>query len=393
MVETAIKNEGSLKTAKNTDAAVLLSGGIDSAVMLGLLIKEGLRPERIKAYRFKLWSPEGEVASECTERHEIQDAKDVADHFGVDFYPLYWEKFVYDSVFSPAFDGYFSGITPNPDLDCNEKVKFGVFADFALNQLGAPFVATGHHVRRRDNPFRLLVGKDSRKDQSYFLATTKRKILEHSRFPVGEYLKDKEVRGMASDFGLPDKILKKRSSRDWCFIAKNQKDEEDNPSKISLEQLLMREGKMRGKEFCPGPIIDGEGRVVGQHNGVMLYAYTLGQKVGYKDGFGVAGGFGRRYLVGRNIKENTLYVGSYQPQSSEITVRNLNWLTETELSFPLRCSAKIRTPQEMQPCFVEKTGEDEIRVKFDTPQNSVAPGQACVLYDGEVVLGGGIIVS
>ena len=393
MIETAMKMEGSLPKATDIDVAILLSGGVDSAVVPKLLIDQGFDPKRMVAFRFKLWAPEPEEKTECQEQREMQDAKKIADHYGILFVPLYWEKLVYDAVYGPAFKDYFLGITPNPDMACNEEIKFGVFANYAFSRLGALYVATGHHVRTRNNPFRLLCGKDPDKDQSYFLGRVKREVLARCRFPVGEYLKNAEIKKMAREFGVPNEIIDKPSSKDWCFVAKRQSEKDTNPAKFTLEELLLIEGKKRNMIFVPGPIIDEHGREVGRHNGVMLYAMTIGQKVGFKDGFGVPGGNGRIYVSRKDILGNILYVAPSQPVADVVVVRNLNWFTEFSPIFPLRCSAKIRTPQKAQSCRVEKTGEDEIRMYFDTPQNSVAPGQACVLYDGEAVLGGGVIVS
>ncbi|MBI2637628.1 MAG: tRNA 2-thiouridine(34) synthase MnmA, partial [Candidatus Sungbacteria bacterium] len=131
------------------------------------------------------------------------------------------------------------------------------------------------------------------------------------------------------------------------------------------------------------------GKTVGEHNGVMLYAATIGQR----KGLGVAGGGTPLYVAGKDIPANTLFVSDEQPKSSEIIVRNLNWVSGEKPKFPARFSAKIRTPQAMQACAVEETADDELRVQFDTPQHSAAPGQACVFYDWDVVLGGGIIVA
>ena len=393
MVERMLQTGRSLKNAADTDVAVLLSAGIDSSIVPELLMRRGYPRERMKAFRFNLWAPEPDEAVECRERFEMQDAKEIADHYGIEFFPLYWEKIVYDAVFGPAFDQYFLGATPNPDMSCNDRIKFGIFAEYALNRLGARSIATGHHVRRRDNPFRLLVGKDPNKDQSYFLGTTKRDVLARTLFPVGEFLKDAEVRAMAREFGIPKKIQDKRSSRDWCFVAKRQSEKDTDPAKFTLDELLRAEGARRGKVFSPGPIFDEQGQEVGTHNGVMLYAATIGQKVGFKDGFGVPGGNGRKYVVGRNISTNSLSVASAQPASSRVVVRNLNWLVEEKPSFPLRCLGKIRTPSKAAPLRAELVGDDEMHVVFDEPQTAPALGQACVLYDGEMVLGGGTIVN
>lgn len=381
MLETVIKEEGSLsKTTKNV-VFLMLSGGKDSAVAARLLKEEG---HDVIGFYIKGWAPEG---LKCLEPPEMQDAQEIARIIGIEFFPiLNWSEHFYNSVFDPMLSGYLSGITPNPDTLCNKEIKFGLFAKFAFGK-GADYIASGHYIRKKENPLRLLIARDSKKDQSYFLYDLKPDVLNRSIFPIGNYLKSEEVIPWAKKFGLPARVIEKPATKDICFLLKKAEDSADG-GRIGMEELLRLEGEKRGVKFGPGPIIhEKSGKIIGEHNGASLYAVTIGQR----HGLGVAGGE-PFYVSRKDILANTLYVNSKQPNASEIVVRNLNWISG-EPDFAKKLSAKIRTPQPTQSCLVEKTGEDEIRVKFDIPQNSVAPGQACVLYDGEVVLGGGVIVA
>lgn len=381
MMETAIKMESSLSKTTKKVVFLMLSGGKDSGVAARLLKDAG---HEVIGFFIKGWAPAG---LKCLEPPEMRDAAEIARAVGIEFFPiLNWSEHFYNAVFDPMLSGYLSGITPNPDTLCNREIKFGLFAKFAFGR-GADFIASGHYVRKNNNPLRLLTARDYKKDQSYFLYDLKPEVLERSLFPIGNYVKSEEVIPMAKSFGLPHRVIEKRPTRDICFLLKSAEDDTDG-GRIGMEELLRLEGERRGVKFSPGPVINEKtGKVVGEHNGVSLYAVTIGQR----HGLGVAGGE-PLYVSSKDVSANTLYVNSKQPNSFEIIVRNLNWISG-EPDFTRKLSAKIRTPQKAQSCFVEKTGEDEIRVKFDTPQNSVAPGQACVLYDGEVVLGGGIITS
>ncbi|OHA05797.1 MAG: tRNA 2-thiouridine(34) synthase MnmA [Candidatus Sungbacteria bacterium RIFCSPLOWO2_01_FULL_47_32] len=362
----------------------MASGGIDSSVAAKLLINAGYY---VRMFYIKGWAPEG---LECLEPAEKEMAAEVARCLGVDFVPINtWSEHFYDAVFSPMLNGYLGGITPNPDTLCNREIKFRLFADFAFSH-GADFIASGHYIRKAERPTRLLVARDPEKDQSYFLYDIGYGVLERSLFPMGEYVKKNDTIRMAREFGFPERILTKRPTVDICFLLKKKSEEGDDPARITMEELLLREGGKRGIVFTPGPIIHVRtGKVVGEHNGVMLYAATIGQR----KGIGVHGGKTPMYVAGKDIPTNRLFVSDEQSKSSEVIIHNLNWISGGTPKLPARLSAKIRTPQKLQACLVEETGRDELRVRFDLPQNSVAPGQACVLYDGEVVLGGGIIAA
>lgn len=361
----------------------LTSGGKDSSVGVVLTKRSG---KKVRAAYLKGWGPDW---TDCVDPPERRASFEVADKFGIPWRQLNYSKLFFDLVFDPMFSDYFSGITPNPDTGCNTKIKFGVFPRHAF-ETGATKVGSGHYVRLQERPFRVLMAKDKKKDQSYFLSGVPKEILKKCEFPMGDYIKETDTIRLAYELGIPEHIINKDSTEGICFMQKKVVDGIPYGQDITMRELLLNEGERRGIKFRPGPIVDASGRVVGEHDGVMIFAATIGQR----DGLGISGSKSRMYVVKRDIANNTLVVDSEQPQSRELIVRNLNWLLDEDLSFPIRCHGKIRSTQKNPAeCSVHKTGEDEIRVEFKEPQTAVAPGQACVLYDGEIMLGGGVIVS
>lgn len=361
--------------------AVLLSGGKDSAVSAALLKKEGWK---ISLFYLKGWGPD---ELECTDPVDRLDAYRVADSLGLPLNPFYWSDLFWGLVFAPFFDGYFSGITPNPDTLCNSAVKFGVFVDFAFTKLKVDFVASGHYARlykTQNDDLKLLRAIDQEKDQSYFLYSIRRNLLRQLLFPMGEFIKKTDVPKLIQEYELPKFLLTKRSTRNICFLVRGP-----DGRAITIKELLDIEGRKRGVEFRPGPIVDEKGKIVGEHDGVSLFAATIGQR----KGIGIVGKNHPYYVVGKNISTNTLRVASRRAESRSILLHNLNWLVEDVKNAPLRCEAKIRTPQTARNCAIERIGDDELTVTFDQTQESVAPGQACVLYSGEIVLGGGVIAK
>ena len=367
---------------------LMLSGGIDSGVAVPLLLSQGYD---VEGCYMKGWAPDW---VDCADPPERQASFDIAKKFGIPWRFLNYSEIFFDRVFDPMLSGYFNGVTPNPDTACNSMIKFGLFADFAF-AAGAEFIASGHYVRKTDDPLRLLVARDPKKDQSYFLYDVKSEVLRHSLFPIGGFIKKDETIAMARRFGLPDAVLNKRPTVDICFLLKKRAaDGSTVGERITMRELLEQEGERRGVTFAEGPITDERGVVLGKHDGVMLYSVTIGQKIGYNAAtkIGIQGSGDRYYVAAKNVRENTIVVGSSHPRSSEVIVRDLNWISGRP-AFPFSGHARIRTPQEMQVCRAEEGANGTIRVFFTEKQHSVAPGQALVLYDGETVLGGGIITQ
>lgn len=329
----------------------------------------------------KGWAPDW---VDCIDPPERQASFDVAEHLGIEWHLLDYSKVFFDKVFDPMLSGYFAGVTPNPDTLCNRAIKFGLFAEYALGQ-GAEFVASGHYVRKYDGE--LYVAKDKRKDQSYFLYDISRRIIQRALFPIGGYLKNTDVRRLAEKFGLPEYVRSKRSTVDICFLLKKRaSDGRSTGERITMQELLEREGERRGVRFCPGPVVDRQGKEIGKHNGVMLYAATIGQR----KRLGISAGK-QVFVVAKDISRNTLVVDYIPPLADEFLVTNINWVARGNPHRSSECSIKVRTPQEPQKCFVAHVFLGLLRVRPVRPQ-TVAPGQACVFYQGEELLGGGTII-
>jgi tRNA-specific 2-thiouridylase len=274
-------------------------------------------------------------------------------------------------VFAEFLREYSAGRTPNPDVLCNAEIKFRAFLDHAM-RLGATKIATGHYARvaERNGRFELLRGVDAGKDQSYFLHRLTQEQLSRALFPVGE-LKKSEVRRIALDAGLPNHA--KKDSTGICFIG-------ERPFREFLNRYLPRQ---------PGPMVDDEGRVVGEHIGLAFY--TIGQR----KGIGRGGAGEPWYVAGKELASNKLIVvqGHDHPllMKRTLSAADTAWVGGEPPAVGSRHSAKTRYRQADAPCTVSGVLESEIRVDFPAPQWAVTPGQSVVLYDAEVCLGGGVI--
>ena len=348
---------------KRKKVIVGMSGGVDSSVAAALLLHQGY--EVVGAF-MKNWSERG-TGEKCGWRQEYADAQAVADQLGIPLLFFDFEEDYRREVYAYMLAEYEAGRTPNPDVLCNEKVKFGPFLQRALAE-GADLVATGHYARVRceNGVFQLLAGVDAGKDQSYFLHRLSREQLQHVAFPVGE-LQKSEVRQLAHEFDLP--VADKKDSVGICFVG-----EKNMPEFLS-----------RGIAGRPGPIVSTEGRVVGRHRGIA--PFTIGQRHGMNIGDGQT-----YFVVEKDMARNTLVVarGDDPPElySQELAIENPHWISGRPPVLPLRCRARIRYRQPLQDCTIDETGA---AVTFDQPQRAVTPGQFAVFYDGAVCLGGGTI--
>ncbi|MBU0625244.1 tRNA 2-thiouridine(34) synthase MnmA [Patescibacteria group bacterium] len=358
---------------QNKKAIVGMSGGVDSSVAAALLLRAGYE---VTGVFMKNWSDrhEGNLANSndkmCSWRKERADAQAVADQLGISLITLDFEEDYRREVYAYLLAEYEAGRTPNPDVLCNEKVKFGSFLQQAL-EMGADIVATGHYVRIKKNQAvcQLLAAVDTNKDQSYFLHRLSQEQLRLVVFPLGELTKP-EVRALARDLKLS--VADKKDSVGICFVGE-----------VKMDEFLGR--AIAGH---PGPIISTTGRVVGRHRG--LAPYTIGQRHGLGLGDGTP-----YFVVGKDVMRNTLIVaaGENPPElySDQLIASNIHWISGDEPKFPLRCLARIRYRQPLQTCQVQKLEDNSLSVIFDQPQRSITPGQFVVFYDGEVCLGGGAI--
>lgn len=348
-----------------------MSGGVDSSVSALLLKQQGYDVSGLFMKNWEGKDPDGG----CPAAIDARDALEVCDRLGIGLDAVNFSKEYWDRVFQYFLDEYSRGRTPNPDILCNREIKFKAFLDHAMNQ-GADFIATGHYARvtQREGFYRLLKGRDTNKDQSYFLYTLGQRQLSKTLFPVGELAKP-EVRRIATEAGFANHA--KKDSTGICFIG--ERDFKDFLSRYLPAQ--------------PGEMRTPEGERIGCHDGLMYY--TLGQRQGLGIG-GRQGDSGEPWFVaGKELASNTLIVvqGHDHPllYSQRLVTGNLHWVSGAQPALPLRCTAKARYRQADQTCTVTALDNGTCHVAFDQPQWAVTPGQSVVFYSGEECLGGGII--
>ncbi len=348
-----------------------MSGGVDSSVSAVLLKEAGY--DLIGLF-MKNWDEKDENGV-CTSAEDAEDAKRVAAELGFPCYTINFEKEYWERVFSYFLSEYKKGRTPNPDVMCNQEIKFNAFLDYAL-KLDADFIAMGHYaqVEERDGEFVLLRGKDQSKDQSYFLSRITQKALSKTLFPIG-HLEKKRVREIAEEYKLY--TAKKKDSTGICFIGERDFDE-------FLDRYLLSE---------EGDIIDVDGGKVGRHSG--LIHYTLGQRKGI--GIGGVGTGEPWFVVGKSLNNNQLFValGENHPALFSVSLQGEDpvWISGRAPELPMKCTAKFRYRQADIPVTVSELEDGALNIQFDNPVKAVTPGQAAVLYNGEVCLGSSIIRS
>ena len=356
-----------------------LSGGVDSAVSAWLLKQQG---HEVVGIFMKNWEDDDD-SEHCTSRQDWLDAASVADVIGIDIEHVNFAAEYKDRVFAEFLREYRAGRTPNPDILCNAEIKFKAFLDHAM-RLGAEKIATGHYarVRERGGRFELLKGLDPLKDQSYFLHRLNQAQLARTLFPVGELPKT-EVRRLAAQIGLPN--AKKKDSTGICFIG-------ERPFREFLNRYIAS---------APGPIKDERGRVIGEHVGLSFY--TLGQRQGLGIG-GVKARGARKggsehepwFVARKDLASNTLWAvqGHDHPWllSTRLRAHDASWIAGAAPAAG-RCGAKTRYRQADAVCDLEPLDGGDFVLRFEQPQWAVTPGQSAVLYDGEVCLGGGVIVT
>ena len=349
-----------------------MSGGVDSSVSAYLLQQQGYQ---VTGLFMKNWE-EDDDTEYCSAAADLADAQAVCDKLGIELLTINFAAEYWDNVFEHFLEEYKAGRTPNPDILCNKEIKFKAFLEYAAEDLGADYIATGHYVRRRDinGTTQLLRGLDSNKDQSYFLYTLSHDQVAQSLFPVGE-LEKPEVRRIAEQLGLI--TAKKKDSTGICFIGERK----------------FRDFLARYLPAKPGPIMTVDGQEIGQHDGLMYH--TLGQRKGLKIGGTREGSDEPWYVVDKGVENNILIVaqGHEHPRlmSAGLIAQQLDWVSREPLTQPMRCVVKTRYRQEDIPCTVTPLGDDKISVRFDNPVAAVTPGQSAVFYQDEVCLGGGVI--
>ena len=341
-------------------ALIAMSGGVDSSVAAFLAMEQGLI---CCGGTMLLWDDSPTAT---------KDAQAVAERLSIPFYSFDATSLFRQQVVEPFIASYEQGLTPNPCIRCNCHLKFSWLLDRAL-ELGCDYVVTGHYARlcKDDSTGRTLLftAPDKAKDQSYFLAGLNQHQLSHSLFPLGELTKE-QVRMIAEAQGFLN--ARKKDSQDICFIP-------DGDYKAFMEQYT-------GKTYPKGDFLDENGKIIGCHNGAV--GYTLGQR----KGLGLA--MGRPvYVCAKDMQANTVTVGAEDKLFAKtLFAENCNFIPFDDLNAPIRVTAKARSRHIAQPATVFPTGNG-IRVEFDEPQRAITPGQAVVLYDGDLVIGSGTITG
>lgn len=354
-----------------TKVLVAMSGGVDSSVAAALLKQQGYQ---VVGVTMQIWP---DVSEEEADRHggccslaAAEDARRVANLLGIPHYVLNLKKVFEEKVISYFCDEYVSGRTPNPCVLCNRDIKFGALL-WKAKQIGAEYVATGHYARVVQDPsgrFLLLRGVDRTKDQSYALYMLRQYQLAAAIFPLGSLTKV-QVRQIAAELGLP--VAEKPESQEICFVTSGNYAE------------FVR--KRKPEHFRPGPILDTSGRVIGTHRGLPYYT------VGQRRGLGISAPE-PLYVIRIDARRNAIVVGNKEETlAKSFLVSNPNFIPFDTLSEPLKVTCKIRYRSEEAPATVSPAGCAQVRVDFDVPQRAITPGQSAVFYDGEMVIGGGII--
>lgn len=361
------------KKTKKARVFVGLSGGVDSSVSATLLKEAGYE---VVGVFIKVWQPD---FVECDWKKDRRDAMKVCAKLNIPYLFFDFEKEYKREVVDYMIKEYEAGRTPNPDVMCNKSIKFGAFLNKALS-MGADYVATGHYARIAETRklkaeskkgLTLLIGRDSAKDQSYFLWTLDQEKLSKIIFPVGD-LNKIEVRKLAKKFGLI--TADKKDSQGLCFVGK-----------VDMKDFLNHFIKEK-----KGDVLDYKGKKIGEHDGAFYY--TIGQRHGFSiNEKGVEDK--PMYVIGKDIKRNTITVSDnpeIRVQLTKTELINTNWIRGEAPISGKTYLARFRYRQELQKCKIEKTGKI-LKIKFEKNQPTLTPGQSLVIYDGEECLGGGVI--
>lgn len=356
----------------NKKALIAMSGGVDSAVSALLTKEKGFECIGVT---MKLHHDNEEIDKEentCCSLQDIQDAKSVANRLGMPHYVFNFSDRFKEAVIDKFVDDYENGRTPNPCINCNRSLKFDKLFTQA-KELGCDYVVTGHYARIEYNAetgrYLLKKAVDLTKDQSYVLYSLKQEQLAHVMFPLGEMSK-LEARQLAEDNDFVN--ARKHDSQDICFVT-------DGTYAEFIE-------KYTGKKYPEGDFVDKKGNFLGRHKGIIRY--TVGQRKGLGISFEHP-----LYVISVNPENNTVILGENEDLfSTEVTAKSINLISVPNIYEPMRVKAKVRYRQNEQWATAIQIDEDTLKIEFDEPQRAITKGQAVVLYDDDVVVGGGTIV-
>lgn len=353
---------------------VALSGGVDSSVAAYLLKESGCE---LHGMFMRTWNADDSLypLSMCPWRQDLEDARSVAEQLGIEFEVVNMIDRYRELVVKDLVDGYRNGVTPNPDVLCNQRVKFGALLKHAQG-LGCTKIATGHYCRRVDNPdgtSDIFEGADKNKDQSYFLALLSQQQVQQAVFPIGKYDKP-DVRSIANRLGL--KTANKKDSQGICFLGK-----------VKVQDFLAQY-----IEEIPGEIVTSDGQIIGEHHG--LFRFTIGQR----HGINIPSNRDNKHyvVVGKDLKKNRLIVEIEDPNSNllyanEFRIRGLSF-TNKPIQDNASILAKPRYRDPSQKITFQYIDSKTALVRFETAQRALSSGQIIAFYDQERLLGGGIYV-
>ena len=355
----------------NNKAVIAMSGGVDSSVAAYLMKQRGFDCIGVT---MKLFANEDIGISRehsCCSLDDVDDARSVAYSLDMPYYVFNFSDRFETDVIDRFVHAYENGITPNPCIDCNRYLKFDKLY-MRAKELDRDYVVTGHYARvEKDGNGRFLLKKalDDTKDQSYVLYCLTQEQLSHTIFPLGEMRKS-QAREIAESQGFIN--ARKADSQDICFVP-------DGDYAGFIERYT-------GNAYPDGDFLDENGNVIGRHKGVIFY--TIGQRRGIGTGFGKP-----MYVIGKNADNNTVTLGSNELLFTDtLYADNLNWIAFEYPESEFKCRAKTRYRQTEQPCTVYPQDRNTVRVVFDEKIRAVTPGQHVVFYDGDIVLGGGVIM-
>ena len=349
-----------------------MSGGVDSSVAALLLKQQGYD---IAGAYIKTWANEYDVFGDCPANEDIEYAAAVCKQLGIDFEVVNLVDTYREKVVDYLIEGYRKGITPNPDIMCNREIKFGAFLDYALSQ-GFEHVATGHYCRKVlvDGTEYIAEGRDDNKDQSYFLAMVKPDQVKHALFPIGE-IKKPRVRELAKEHQLPN--AGRKDSQGICFLGK-----------VKINDFLRN--YITDK---PGPIVNLDGKVLGEHRG--LHHYTIGQRKGI--GIPSNHDFKAYVVIAKDLESNELKVAFDEPDTRGLycersLIHSLSHCSQPFIEkHPSQCRVRYRDPR-VGIKSIRAMEKGSYQVAFSEPQRALAPGQILAFYENELLLGGAVMI-